>query len=123
MVLRQRVPVRPRLGAPLALAALVLLAGCGEPDYPSQREVAERFNVEYRDANCTLAKIHPPKRQPDSAGARYHLVHIRFEARCKRRTGSEESLERQQVWKLDSERPTLAQGAWRWYPAGEISVY
>lgn len=102
---------------------MMLLAGCGEPDDPTQQEVTEPFKVAYQDSICTLAKVHLPKRQPDSVGTRYHLIHIHFGARCKRRTGSEESLERQQVWKLDSERPALVQGAWRWYPAGEISVY
>jgi len=106
-----------------AVLALLLLAGCGKPSYPAEEEVRARFQVEYRNADCAIAKVHKPQRQPDSAGSPYLYVNVRFEALCRNRTGTEETLMRQQVWRLTRERPTLLQGAWRWEPAGEISVY
>ena len=112
-------PYRPdnRLGRTVgSLLPLLFLAACGAPAYPDDDAVRERFQMEYRNAKCELAKIHAAKRQPDHAG--YRIIHVRIEARCK---SPEETLVRKQIWQLSRERPTLLQGAWRWEPGGEIS--
>ncbi len=104
-----------------AMVMGTLLSGCGKPAFPDAQAVRERFHSEHRALTCELTRIHPPAPQPDQAGHPALYVHVRFEARCKDQTGVEETLVRQQVWKLDRKPPTQWQEPWRWTPAGEIS--
>lgn len=100
-----------------------LSTACSKPAFPDELEVRQRFQLDYRDANCKLVRIDPAKPQPDQKSQPFLYTHIRFEALCKDLHGTDVTIIRQQVWQLSRERPTLFQGAWRWTAAGEIPDY